>query len=110
VRGGARYTVSLDAYDVDFNNYVSTITQGGATVYVNSGSVRYRGIETEGHLAVTRFLTDPLSPQNVRLTLSIDNLWDSKAVTDSAGPSSLGPGLVKVLPRRTFMVSLVAQL
>ena len=59
---------------------------------------------------MTRFLTDPLSPENVRLTLSIDNLWNSDAITDNAGPSILGPELVNVLPRRNFMVSVVAQL
>jgi iron complex outermembrane recepter protein len=199
VRSGGRYAISLDLYDINFNNYVSTVVQGGDTLYVNSGSVHYRGVETEGHLqlggglsavmnasvmratfqnsymtsstqlagdtipfaprytalagliygrglwrasllakfigteyqgkngsadgatyrvgaysytnvAVTRFLTDPLSPQNVRLTISIDNLWNSDAITDNAGPSILGPELVNVLPRRNFMVSAVAQL
>jgi iron complex outermembrane receptor protein len=62
------------------------------------------------NMAVTRFLTDPLSPQNVRLTLAIDNLWNSDAITDNAGPSILGPELVNVLPRRNFRVSVVVQL
>lgn len=199
VQSGTRYGISLDAYNIDFNNYVSTVVQGGDTLYVNSGSVRYRGVETEGHvqlggglsavanaslmratfqdsnmtsaaqlagdtipfaprytglagflcargqwrasllakfigteyqgrngsadgatyrvgaysytnLAVTRFLRDPLSPQNVRLTLAIDNLWNSDPITDSAGPSVLGPELVNALPRRNFMISVVAQL
>ena len=197
VRSGARYAISLDAYNISFDNYVSTVRQRGDTLYVNSGSVRYRGLETEGHLqlcgglsavmnasvmratfqnsfmtssaqragdtvpfaprytglagllygrglwrasllakfvgteyqgkngsadgttyrvgaysytnmAVSRFLTDPLSPQNVRLTLSIGNLWNSDAITDNAGPSVLGPGLVNVLPRRNVMFSVVA--
>ena len=199
VQSGTRYGISLDVYDINFDNYVSTTVQDGDTLYVNSGGVRYRGIETEGHvqlggglsavmnasllratfqdshmtsaiqiagdtipfaprytglagllygrqlwrasllakligteyqgkngsadgaayrvgaysytnLAVTRFLSDPLSPQNVRLTLSIDNLWNSSAITDDAGPSILGPELVNVLPRRNFMISVVAQL
>jgi iron complex outermembrane receptor protein len=199
VQSGVPYAISLDAYNINFDNYVSTVVQGGTTLYVNSGSVRYRGIETEGHLqlggglsvvmnaslmratfqhsfmtssiqhagdtipfaprytglagllygrglwrasllakfigteyqgkngsadgatyrvgaysytnmAVTRFLTDPLSPQNVRLTLAIDNLWNSDAITDNAGPSILGPELVNVLPRRNFRVSVVVQL
>ena len=62
------------------------------------------------NVAVTRFLTDPLSPRNVRLTLSIDNLWNSDAITDNAGPSVLGPELVNVLPRRNFMLAVAAQL
>lgn len=41
--------------------------------------------------------------------LSLDNLWNSGAVTDNAGPSALGPDLVNVLPRRNFMLSVVAQ-
>jgi iron complex outermembrane recepter protein len=199
VQSGARYGISLDVYNINFNNYVSTVTEGGDTLYVNSGSVLYRGVETEGRLelgagfaammsaslmratfqdsfmtssiqlagdtipfaprytglaglfyardrwraslfakfvgteyqgkngsadgatyrvgaysytnmAVTGFLTDPLSPRNVRLTLSIDNLWNSHAVTDTAGPSVLGPDLVNVLPRRNLMLSAVAQL
>lgn len=199
VCSGARYAISLDAYNINFDNYVSTIVQSGTTLYVNSGGVRYRGVETEGHLqlggglsavmnaslmratfqhsfmtssiqhagdtipfaprytglagllygrglwrasllakfigaeyqgkngsadgatyrigaysytnmAVTRFLTDPLSPQNVRLTLAIDNLWNSDAITDNAGPSIMGPELVNVLPRRNFRVSVVVQL
>ena len=199
VQSRARYGIGLDVYDIDFNNYVSTITEGGDTLYVNSGSVLYRGVEAEGHLqlgagftavmnaslmratfqdsfmtssiqlagdtlpfaphytglaglvytrdlwraslfakfigteyqgrngsadgatyrvgaysytnmAVTRFLTDPQSPHDVRLTLSIDNLWNSHAITDNAGPSVLGPDLVNVLPRRSIMLSGVAQL
>ena len=195
----ARQGISLDVYNIDFGNYVSTVTTGGDTVYVNSGSVLYRGVETEGHLqlgagfaavmnaslmratfqdsfmtsslqlagdtipfaprytglagllysrdrwraslfakfigteyqgrngsgdgatyrvgaysytnmAVTRFLTDPLSPDAARLTLSIDNLWNSHAVTDNAGPSAMGPNLVNVLPRRSIMLSAVTQL
>jgi iron complex outermembrane recepter protein len=199
MQGTARYGISLDVYNIDFNNYVSTVTEGGDTLYVNSGSVLYRGVETEGHLqlgagftgvmnaslmratfqdsfmtssiqlagdtipyaprytglagllytrdrwraslfakligteyqgrngsadgstyrvgsysytnmAVTRFLTDPQSPHDVRLTLSIDNLWNSNAVTDNAGPSITGPDLVNVLPRRSVMLSGAAQL
>lgn len=199
LQSGARYAISVDAYNIDFDNYVSTIVQSGDTLYVNSGSVRYRGIETEGHLrlgggisavmnaslmratfqnsfmtshiqlagdtipfaprytalagllygrgrwrvsllakfigteyqgrngsadgatyrvgaysytnmSVARLLTDPQSPHQVRLTLSVDNLWNADAVTDNAGPSVLGPDLVNVLPRRNFMLSVIAQL
>ncbi len=199
VHRGKRYEVALDAYRIDFDNYVSTITEGGDTLYVNSGGVIYRGIEAEGHvqlggglslvanaslmratfqdsfmtssiqlagatipfaprytglagllygrgrwtasllaklvgteyqgkngsadgatyrvgaysytnMSVTRFLTDPQSPHQVRLMLSLDNLWNSDAITDNAGPSALGPDLVNVLPRRNFMLSVVAQL
>ncbi|HUN72298.1 MAG TPA: TonB-dependent receptor [Steroidobacteraceae bacterium] len=199
VRSGVRYAISLDLYNIDFNNYVSTVTEGGDTLYVNSGSVLYRGVEAEGHLqlgggfaavmnasliratfqdsfmtsplqlagdtipfaprytglagllytrgrwraslfakfigteyqgkngsadgaayrvgaysytnmSLTRFLTDPQSPHEVRLTLSLDNLWNSDAVTDNAGPSATGPDLVNVLPRRNVMFSAVARL
>ncbi len=52
VRQARRYGIGLDVYNINFNNYVSTIVQNGDTLYVNSGSVRYRGVETEGHLKV----------------------------------------------------------
>jgi hypothetical protein len=45
-----------------------------------------------------------------RLTLSLDNLWNSDAITDNAAPSAIGPNLVNVLPRRNFMLAVVAQL
>jgi hypothetical protein len=62
------------------------------------------------NMSVTRFLTDPMSPHAVRLTLSLDNLWNCDAITDNAGPSALGPERVNVLPRRNFMLAAVAQL
>jgi iron complex outermembrane receptor protein len=199
VQSGAHCGISLDVYNIDFNNYVSTITEGGDTLYVNSGSVLYRGVETEGHLqlgagfsavmnasliratfqdsfmtssiqlagdtipfaprytglagvlysqgrwrgsllakfigteyqgkngsadgatyrvgdysytnmSVTRFLTDPQSPNEVHLTLAFANLFNSDAITDTAGPSVLGPDLVNVLPRRNIMLSAAALL
>lgn len=194
-----RYDIALDVYRIDFNNYVSTVTEGGDTLYVNSGGVLYHGIEAEGHvqlggglsavanaslmratfqdsymtssiqlsgdtipfaprytglagllygrgrwrasllakfvgteyqgkngsadgatyrvgaysytnMSVTRLLTDPQNPYQVRLMLSLDNLWNSDAITDNVGPSALGPDLVNVLPSRNFMLSVVAQL
>jgi iron complex outermembrane receptor protein len=199
VHNGARYGIAFDAYRIDFDNYVTTLTQGGNTLYLNSGGVLYRGVEAEGNvqlgaglsavmnaslmratfqdsfmtssiqhagdtipfappytalagvlygrgrwrasllakligteyqgkngsadgatyrvdaysytnMSVTRFLTDPLNPHEVRLTLSLDNLWNSYAITDNAGPSAIGPNLVNVLPRRNFMLAVVAQL
>jgi iron complex outermembrane receptor protein len=44
------YGLGLDAYNINFDNYVSTSTRAGQTFYINSGSARYRGIEAEGHL------------------------------------------------------------
>ena len=199
VQSGARYGISLDVYNINFSNYVATVIEGGDTLYVNSGSVLYRGVETEGRLrlgagfsavmnaslirarfqdssmtssiqlagdtipfaprctalagvlydqgrwrgslfakfigteyqgkngsadgasyrvgaysytnmSVTRFLTDPQSPNEVHLTLALANLFNSAAITDNAGPSVLGPELVNVLPRRNIMLSAVALL
>lgn len=199
VQSGDRYGVTLDVYNINFDNYVSTITESGDTYYVNSGSVLYRGAEAEGHLrlgagfsavmnasliratfrdsfmtsaiqlagdtipfaprytglagllysrgrwrgsllakfigteyqgkngsadgstyrvgaysytnmSVTRFLTDPQSPNEVHLTLALDNVLNSDAITDNAGASALGPELVNVLPRRNIMLSAVALL
>ena len=46
------------------------------------------------NMSVTRFLTDPMSPHEVRLTLSLDNLCNSHAITDNAGPSAIGPNQI----------------
>jgi iron complex outermembrane receptor protein len=74
------------------------------------GSTCRVGAYSYTNMSVTRLLTDPLSPHQVRLTLSLDNLLNSNAITDNAGPSVIGPNLVNVLPRRNFMLSVVAQL
>lgn len=197
VRQTAGYGVGLDVYNINFDNYVSTITQNGDTLYINNGSVRYRGAELEGHLALgagftlvgnaslldatfqdshitssiqvagdtipyapthtgllgviyhqgpwsgsllakfvgseyqgkngsadgstykvtaysytnatlTRNLPDWLGTHNVRLTLALNNLWNSDAITDNAGPSIEGPTLVNVLPRRNYLLTVVA--
>jgi iron complex outermembrane receptor protein len=50
VTGPAQAT--LDAYWINVDNYVSTITTGGNTQFVNDGKVRYQGIETEGRLEI----------------------------------------------------------
>jgi len=199
VRQTPSYGIALDVYHISFDNYVSTITQDGDTLYVNSGSVLYRGVETEGHVnlaagvsavanasllratfqqsditssiqhagdtipfapeytgliglvyaqgpwgasllakfigtefqgkngsadaatyrvnaysytnaTATRTLGDLPGVRNLRLTLAINNLWNSDAVTDNAGPSIVGPNLVNVLPRRNAMLSVVADL
>lgn len=68
------------------------------------------GAHSYANMNVTRFLTDPMSPHEVRLMLSLDNLGNSDAITDNAGPCALGPALVNALPRRNFMLSVVAQL
>jgi len=197
VSQAGRLSIGVDVYNIDFDNYVSTITENGNTLYVNSGRVWYRGIETEDHLALgagftavvnasliratyrDSGLTSPLQragdtipyapryigllglvynrerwsasllakfvgteyqgkngsadgatyrvgsysytnatlsrnfgdvlrfPQ-VRALLAVDNLWNSHAMTDNAGPSVLGPNLINVLPRRSFILSLVA--
>jgi outer membrane receptor protein involved in Fe transport len=41
--------LTVDAYQIYLNNYVSTVTVSGNTEYVNDGGVRYRGIEFEGN-------------------------------------------------------------
>jgi len=199
VRQAGRLGVGFDAYNVDFNNYVSTIVQGGDTLYVNSGKVLYRGIEGEGHLSigygltlvanasllhatfqqsgitsnieaagdtipfspsytglaglvygmgpwsaslltkvvgteyqgkngsadggtyrvnaysytngtVTRTFTGFINSVNARVELAVNNLWNSNAITDNAGPSITGPNLVNVLPRRNVMMSVLADL
>jgi len=51
VRLADRYGIALDVYNVNFDNYITTVAEpNGDTVYENTGSVRYRGIEAEAHL------------------------------------------------------------
>lgn len=193
----SRYGVSFYAYDINFDNYVSTVVENGNTFYVNSGGVRYRGLETEDHIVIGGGLTAvgnasllratflqsdmtsalqhagdtiPYAPkytalaglvyrqgpwsasllakfigteyqgkngsadgatyrvnaysytnatatrnfvglpgvENLRLTFGVNNLFNSHAITDNAGPSAVGPNLVNVLPRLSYMLSAVA--
>jgi iron complex outermembrane receptor protein len=195
----AAYGIGVDAYDIRFDNYVETVVQNGDTLYLNSGSVLYRGVEAEGHVVLgagitavanasllratfqqsdmtsslqhagdtipfapdytglaglvyaqgpwsasllakfigteyqgkngsadgstfkvkaysytnataTRNLTGLPGIENLRLTLGINNLWNSHAVTDNAGPSIAAPypDLVNVLARTNFTLSAVA--
>jgi iron complex outermembrane receptor protein len=193
------YGIGFDAYNINFDNYVSTVVENGDTRYVNSGRVVYRGIESEEHwtlgagltvvlnasliratfqdsdiaspiqmagdtipyapsytalvglvygagpwgasllakfvgteyqgkngsadantyrvnsysytnATVTRTIGDWRGTRNLRLTLALNNLWNSNAITDNAGPSIAGPSLVNVLPRRSYMLSVVADL
>ena len=53
VRLAERYGIALDVYNVNFDNYVTTFAvPNGDTVYENSGTVRYRGVEAEAHLTL----------------------------------------------------------
>lgn len=61
-------------------------------------------------LTVTHVFGPMLNLPNMRLTFSINNLWNSEAITDNAGPSIAGPDLVNVLPRRNYMLSAVVDL
>src|ERR1700733_2431173 len=199
VRQTDNYGIGFDVYNINFNNYVSTISQDGDTFYINSGRVLYRGAETEAHLrlgggvtavanasllhatfqqsdmtskiqyagdtipfapsytalagliygrgpwgasiltkfigteyqgkngsadgatyrvnaysytnaTVTRTFTGLVDDVNARIQLALNNLWNSNAITDNAGPSIAGPNLVNVLPRRNFMISVIADL
>jgi iron complex outermembrane recepter protein len=199
VHQGPHYGLAFDAYNINFDNYVSTITQNGNTLYINSGKVRYRGLETEDHITLGGGVslvanasliratfqendmtsssqhagdTIPLAPsytaltgvvygygqwgaslltrfigveyqgkngsadgstykvpsysytnatvtwistavpglRSLRCTLGLNNLFNSDAITDIAGPSALGPSLINVMPRRNFMLTAVADL
>ena len=61
---------------------------------------------------VTRNLVDWLGARRVRFTFAINNLWNSDAITDNAGPSIAAPNsnLLNVLARRNYMISVVADL
>jgi iron complex outermembrane receptor protein len=42
-----RWILGLDAYYIDFSNFISTLTIGGQTGYVNGGGAIYEGAELE---------------------------------------------------------------
>lgn len=77
VRQAPRYGIGLDVYDINFNNYVSTIVQNGDTLYVNSGSVRYRGLEGEGHLVLGAGLTLVANASLLRATFQQSDMTSS---------------------------------
>jgi len=198
VRLADRYGIALDVYNVNFDNYITSVAEpNGDTVYENSGSVRYRGIEAEAHLSLgagftavgnasliraiflesgmtapiqmagdtipyapnylalvgvtyqngpwggsllTKFLgmeyqgkdgsadgstyrvnaysyTNATATRNfeelfglkhLRFTAAVNNLFDSDAITDNAGPSIEGPNLINVLARRNYSLSFAA--
>ena len=68
VRQGAKYALGLDAYNIGFGNYVSSTVQDGDTVYVNSGAVRYRGAEVEGHVQLGAGITAVANASLLRAT------------------------------------------
>ncbi len=198
VRQSQTYGIAVDVYNVNFDNYVTTVAAtNGDTVYENSGSVRYRGIESEAHLALgagltavgnasliraiyldsditssiqmagdtipyapsyialagltygngpwgasllakfvgtayqgkngsadgaiyrvnpysytnatgTRNFEDFIGLKHLRLTAAVNNVFDSHAITDNAGPSIEGPNLINVLARRNYSISFAA--
>jgi len=61
---------------------------------------------------VSRNFVDWPGVRNLRFTFAINNLWNSDAITDNAGPSiaAPNPNLVNVLARRNYMISIVADL
>ena len=40
--------LGLDAYDVEFHNYISSNTVGGFTTFFNQGGATFKGVEVEG--------------------------------------------------------------
>jgi iron complex outermembrane receptor protein len=77
VHQSAVYGVGLDAYDIKFNNYVSTIVQNGNTLYVNSGDVLYKGIEAEGHVVLGAGVTAVANASLIRATFQQSNMTSS---------------------------------
>lgn len=47
-----RMTLAADLYYINFRNAVTSRTVGGNTVFTNAGGAVYKGVETEGTLAV----------------------------------------------------------
>jgi iron complex outermembrane receptor protein len=73
----AAYGVGLDAYDIRFDNYVETVVQNGDTLYLNSGSVFYRGLEAEGHVVLGAGLTAVANASLLRATFQQSDMTSS---------------------------------
>ncbi len=46
--------LGVDAYDVDFHNYISSNTVGGITTYFNQGGATFKGVEVEATVTLGR--------------------------------------------------------
>ena len=77
VQEASRYGVGLDVYNINFDNYISTVVQNGDTLYVNSGKVRYRGIESEGHFVIGGGLTLVANASLLRATFQQSDMTSS---------------------------------
>ena len=73
----AAYGIGVDAYDINFDNYVETVVQNGDTLYLNSGSVRYRGVEAEGHVVLGAGLTAVANASLLRATFQQSDMTSS---------------------------------
>jgi iron complex outermembrane receptor protein len=73
----ATYGIGVDAYDINFDNYVETVVQNNDTLYLNSGSVRYRGLEAEGHVVLGAGLTAVANASLLRATFQQSNMTSS---------------------------------
>jgi iron complex outermembrane recepter protein len=73
----AMYGIGVDAYDINFDNYVETVVQNNDTLYLNSGSVRYRGLEAEGHVVLGAGLTAVANASLLRATFQQSDMTSS---------------------------------
>jgi iron complex outermembrane recepter protein len=77
VHQAGAYGIGLDAYDIKFDNYVETVVQDGDTLYLNSGSVQYRGVEAEGHVVLGAGLTAVANASLLHATFQQANMTSS---------------------------------
>jgi iron complex outermembrane recepter protein len=73
----ATYGIGVDAYNINFDNYVETVVQNNDTLYLNSGSVRYRGLEAEGHVVLGAGLTAVANASLLRATFQQSDMTSS---------------------------------
>jgi iron complex outermembrane receptor protein len=77
VRQASGYGIGLYVYDINFDNYVSTVVQNGDTLFINSGRVRYRGIEGDGHVVLGAGLTLVANASLLRATFQQSGMTSS---------------------------------
>jgi len=97
-RGDAQANLTADVYYSSIDNYISSITQNGATQFINNGKVQYRGLEIEGQRQLGYGFTGLMNASLIQAQFESSGI--TSAIQKAGDDISLVPkyiGLVGVL-------------